>query len=81
MRLCEQDCPTKLPGAGDGVAALEVWHKADSMFRTPRATMCFKFARPGLGGSVLSSVFSAIYVELLRDGFNGKIPSVFCRCL
>ena len=69
----EADCPTKLPGAGAASAALEVWHKADSAFRTPRATMCFKFASPGLGGSVLSSVFSAIYVELLRDGFNETV--------
>ena len=66
---CEavSDKPTQLP-LNDGTNVLSVWHKADSVFRTPRATMVFRFATEGLGGSVLAAVNSALFVELIRDG-------------
>jgi secreted Zn-dependent insulinase-like peptidase len=66
--------PPSSSSSGDGSSSvLSVWHKEDSVFRTPRATMCFRFAAAGLGGSVLASVFAALFVELIRDGFNETV--------
>jgi nardilysin len=67
------DRPTRIPLDDDAGGVLSVWHKADSIFRTPRATMSFRFATAGFRGSVLAAVFSALFVELIRDGFNETV--------
>ena len=67
------DRPTRLKLHDDASGVLSVWHKADNVFRTPRATISFRFATEGLRGSVVAAVFSALFVELIRDGFNETV--------
>ena len=75
------DRPTRLEPDEHVGGVLSVWHKADSVFRTPRATMVFQFATEGLGGSVLAAVFSALFVELIRDGAHGFLDDFPLRAL